>query len=129
MKRKVKDFELKNLILIKECQNETKMKNLNYEKLKQEDYLTKLDVWQAKEVFRYRTRMANYSGNFRGQGLIESCPLCGEHEDHQSMSLKCPTILKEIKIEENYENIFKPNITPALATMLMKITKMRNKKT
>ena len=49
------------------------MKDLKYEKLQIQEYLTKLDVYLAKAVFRFRVRMARFSGNSKGQGPTDAC--------------------------------------------------------
>ena len=127
MKRKVKEHEFRNLLKIKDEKNSSKMENLKYEKLEKQGYLTKLDVWQAKEVFRFQTRMSNFSGNYRGKGPVELCPLCGQHEDLQHLCFECPVVLENVKIKEKYEEIFEPNITLTLAKTLSEIAKMRKK--
>ena len=127
VKRKVKEYEFRNLLKIKEEKNSSKMENLKYEKLEKQGYLTKLDVWQAKEVFRFRTRMSDFSGNYRGQGPVELCPLCGQHEDLQNLCFQCPVVLENVRIKGKYEEIFEPNITLTLAKTLSEIAKMRKK--
>ena len=79
MKKKVKEYEFKNLMELKESKNGSKMRDLYYEKLEAQEYLKELDVNEAKTVFKFRVRMAKFSGNFKGQGLIDLCPLCALH--------------------------------------------------
>ena len=50
VKKKAKEFELRNLLDIKDTKNKTKMKNLKYEKLQIQDYLVNLDGKLAKNV-------------------------------------------------------------------------------
>ena len=100
------------------------MKNLEYDKLEMQEYL-KLDAHLAKTVFKYRVRMAPFSKNFKGQGPLLPCPLCGLHFDTQSMSFQCSKVREKVKISENYENIFKATITKNLAKTIMEITKLK----
>ena len=72
--------------------------------------------------------MAKFSGNFRGHGPPEPCPLCGSHEDTQQMSFQCPVILGQMEVTEEYENIFEKKISQPLARTLGKILKLRKKK-
>ena len=68
VKKKAKEFDLKNLLKMKQSRSESKMKNLTYDKLNIQDYLTNLDVKLEKNRFRYRTRMTQFQGNFNGGG-------------------------------------------------------------
>ena len=82
---------------MKETKNESKLKNLDYEQLKTPEYLTNLNV-QAKTVFRFRARMENFSGNYKGQGPPDPCPLCGLHSDVQHQSFQCSAVTRKIEI-------------------------------
>ena len=125
VKKKVKVFELEKLVEIKHLKNRSKMKSLTYEKLELQDYLTRLDVFEAKIVFRFRVRMAQFSDNFRGTTPPAPCPLCAKHLDLQEMSFLCPIVKEKMQINENYENIFKQQISNNLAKILVAIMKLR----
>ena len=127
VKKKAKEFEFKRLMKLKESKNESKLKNLKYEKLEGQQYLTTMDVKKAKTVFRFRTKMNQFSGNYKGLGPIELCPLCGSHSDHQEMSFRCSVVIDKIELAEEYENIYKPNISQDLANNLQKIDNLRRK--
>ena len=116
------------LLKVKESKNESKLKNLEYEKLEGAQYLTTMDVKMAKTLFRYRSKMAQYSGNFKGKGPVELCPLCGTHSDLQEMSFKCPVVLKNIELNEDYENLFKTKLSKELAENLLAIVNVRGGK-
>ena len=122
MKKQAKDYELRNLLSMKGEKSKTKMAGLHYEKLKPQDYLYNLDVRVARIVFKFRTRMMQFGGNFKGQGPLESCPLCGNHEDLQELCFKCPGIVKTIKVDQEYENIFGQLIHPNLGKNCVKLT-------
>ena len=124
-KRKVKVFELEKLLEIKHLKNKSKMKSLSYEKLELQDYLTRLDVHEAKTVFSFRVRTAQFSENYRGSNPPVPCPLCAQHLDLQELSFICPIIKEKIQINENYEKIFHPQITNNLAKILVAIMKLR----
>ena len=127
VKRKSKEYEFKKLVELKESQNKSKLKNLCYEKLEMQQYLNDLEVKTAKNLFRYRVHMANFSGNFKGQGPTKSCILCGNHSDLQELSFSCPVILQNIKITGKYQNIFHTAISTTLAKNLLEITELRSK--
>ena len=127
VKKRAKEFELRNLLEIKEEKNKSKMKNLKYEMLKPQEYLANLDVWEAKAVFKFRVRMALFSGNFKGYGPPEPCPLCGQHDDLQDLCFQCPVVIGKLELTEKYENIYEKNISKRLARILIKIVEMRRK--
>ena len=110
---------------IKETQNISKLGNLNYDELQQQEYFSSLNVTHSKEVFRFRTRMAKFSENYKEGGHVKACPMCGQHDDTQIMSFKCPKVTEKIEIRSDYEEIFKSKITPSLASTLTRIMKLR----
>jgi hypothetical protein len=71
--------------------------------------------------------MAKFSGNYKGQGPPEPCPLCGRHDDNQEMSFQCPKVLGKISISEDYFNIFKNKISLNLAKAITAIMELRRK--
>ena len=127
VKKKAKEFEFKKQITLKETKNASKLGNITYSKLELQEYLTKLDVNLSKNVFKFRVKMANFGGNYKGQGPTEICPLCKTHSDFQELCFLCPTITSHIQLTEDYENIFKPNISNTLARNLLDIIKIRMK--
>ena len=127
VRKRAKEVEFEKMVEIKETKNESKLKSLKYEKLEKQDYLTNLDVKLAKTAFRFRTRMAQFGGNFKGQGPLEPCPLCGEHPDLQELCFQCPEVVNKIQVNELYENIFEPTISRELAKNLEEILKIREK--
>ena len=125
VKRKIKEFEFKELIEIKETRNQSKLEKLNYKELNQQEYLNNLNVVQLKEIFRFRTRMAKFSENFKEGGQVKLCPLCGRHDDTQNWSFKCQKVNENIEIIGRYEDIFESEITPSLANTVTQIMKLR----
>ena len=103
------------------------MKDLNYEKLQIQEYLTTLDVYMSKTMFRFRVRMARFSGNNKGKGPSDACPLCGLHSDEQQLSFQCQEITMMIDTSDIYENIFNTNISVNLAKTCEKIMKLKSK--
>ena len=83
------EFELKRLLHMKSTHS--KMSSLEYNKLELQEYL-KLETCnaaQAKVMFKFRCRMANFSENFRGPQGPKPCILCGVHLDNQETSFEC----------------------------------------
>ena len=111
---------------IKISRSKSKMKDLTYEKLQIQEYLTKLDVYLAKTVFRFRVRMARFSGNYRGHGPPDVCPLCVFHSDEQQLAFQCPEVAMMMDPSVKYEDLFNQNISIILAKTCEKIMKKRN---
>ena len=125
VKKKAKEYDLQKLIKMKEFRNKSKMNLLKYDKLESQQYLEEFNVSKAKTIFRFRTNMANFDGNFRGKETIGVCPVCGLHKDLQNLSFDCPVLKHELNITENYENLFTSTITQRLADILVKIVNIR----
>ena len=107
-----------------------KMKNLYYADLEKQEYLTdkKITPQQAKAVFKYKTRMANFSDNFRGGQPTKQCPLCKEENslDNQQHSLVCKVTKQNVQIDVRYEEIFFSQIGAETAKTLENILKFRD---
>ena len=69
--------------------------------------------------------MADFSENYKEGGQVKLCPLCGHHDDTQTLSFICPKVGAKIEIMDEYEDIFKSKITPSLANTLTQIMKLR----
>ena len=127
MKKKAREYELENLVKMKETKSESKMRELKYEKLQAQEYLSSFDVKKAQTIFRFRVRMERFSGNYKGGGPPELCPLCNQHSDIQELCIECPVVISKIGVTENYSNIFKNNISGDLVGKLQQIMKLRKK--
>ena len=87
VKKRAVAYEFDRLMKLKNRENRSKMSDLSYSKLELQEYL-KLNTMSkeaAQTVFRYRVRMANYGGNFRGGNGPVNCPICGSHLDGQKI--------------------------------------------
>ena len=125
VKRTIKEFEFRELTTLKENRNQSKLEKLSYQELHQQEYFTSLKVEQAKEIFKFRTRMAKFSDNFKEGGQVKPCPLCGQHDDTQYLSFKCQKVIENIEIIGEYEDIFKSKIDTNLANTVTRIMKLR----
>ena len=108
--------------------NLSKLENLFYTELKLQKYLEleNMTVPQAQSLFSYRTRMANFSENFRGASGPQVCPLCKTHLDSQNLSFQCPLVKENVKIEGQYYKIFTDNTDTKLVNTLVNVTKFRD---
>ena len=77
---------------------------------------------EAQMLFKYRTRMANFGENFRGNKNLITCPLCHTHLDNQKMSYEnCPVLQKNISIPGKYNQIFNTLVPSEVVQTLTKI--------
>ena len=105
------------------------MKDLNYTKLEMQTYLklNNTNTEGARTLFKYRTRMAQYGENFRGNTGPVNCPLCGVHLDSQIMAFNnCQVVKQNIVIEGNNSDIFRPEAPINLAKTLISIDKLKD---
>ena len=121
VKKQVSEVALIELLNLKETHS--KMANLEYTSLEMQDYLKdrNITVEQAKILFKFRTRMANFSENYRGGKPIKLCPLCLKNADMQNHSFLCNTISENIQISGTYEEIFEPQISKEMAKLVENI--------
>ena len=98
VKTKIKEFTL-DLLNDRKFKH-TKMDNLVFTELTIQDYLVseKLSVEQKRIIFLFRTRMADYSENYRGQGPQKPCQICKFHVDSQTHSVNCAAAMKNIRL-------------------------------
>ena len=106
VKKQVSELALLELLNLKETHS--KMANLEYTSLEMQAYLKNknISVEQAKMLFKFRTRMATFSENFKGGKQIQACPLCFNNADMQKHSVLCKIIQENIHIKGRYEEIF-----------------------
>ena len=79
----------------------------------------------SKRIFAYRTRMANFGENFRGQSDPKQCPLCLSHLDNQQMAYICPKIKPSLNDAGKYDGIFKMDVPIETIRNLRIIDKIR----
>ena len=73
--------------------------------------------------------MSSYSGNFKGGKPVHICPLCGEHDDEQSLIFKCQKVIDHLKNSSGYEDIFQTSVTKSIVEKLLAIEKLREDST
>ena len=109
----------------------SKMENLWYSELKIQKYLStnKFTPEDARTLFSFRTRMANFGENFRNGSEHVLCPLCHMHYDTQSMAFQCPVVNANVKMEGQYDDIFRAEIPKDIVSTLCNIVKFREQYT
>ena len=127
MKIKTKEYALKYLLTKK--QEHTKLDNLIYSDLKLQPYLKSdhIPVHEAKNLFRYRVKVANFRENFKDmyRNTTTVCPFCTIHLDTQSHALQCVQMKLKMKMEGNYEDIFRQKIPANISKTLFNISQLR----
>ena len=121
--------ELALLTLINKKETHSKMNDLDYLELSMQNYLKdeKIKVKEARMLFKYRTRMANFWGNFKGGRPPQQCPVCNEagSVDTQQHSFHCKVIAEKITISGKYQEIFTTNIDVNIARTVTNIEEFR----
>ena len=123
VKVKARKYEINDLL-----KNDlSKMENLHFDKLELAKYLElqELTVTEAKAVFQFRSRMANFKNNYRGTNPVNICPLCMNHPDTQQSAFQCSVLRKNVVINGTYSNIIDGNISKELAITITNIMKFR----
>ena len=107
----------------------SKMGQTIHTKMEMQGYLRSktINTEDKKLIFSYRTRMANFSENFRGPAGPKQCPLCSTHLDNQPMAFNCPTVKPQLNAAGKYEGIFKTEI-PLETLKNIKIIKQNREK-
>ena len=125
IKKQIKELAFMKLMLTKE--RHSKMNNLEYYTLEMQEYLKdkQISTSQAKMLFKFRTRMAYFSDNFKGGYPTKPCPLCGLSDDTQSHSFQCKIINENIKVEGTIKDIFMPTVDKKVAKTIVNIMKLR----
>ena len=122
LREKTREYALKKLLEAKE--KHSKMSNLHYKELKTQNYLKdpNISVEEAKNIFAYRTRMAEFKENFKGKYSNHLCVLCSTSNDTQEHSFSCREVTARVKLDEEYKDIFKKNISRNLSKSLLEMS-------
>ena len=90
-------------------------------------YILLVTVKEARNLFRYRTRVANFRENMKNNlEMSLACPLCQVQPDTQQHSFQCVIIHSKMKVKGCYKDIFLDNIPVDTTKTLMKITEIRD---
>ena len=126
IKIKMKDFALNYLLQLKS--SHSKMDNIIYTNLELQKYLRteNIPVNEAKNVFRYRVRVANFKENYKGKYQNTGCPFCFVHLDTQAHAFQCSKMKDELQINNvEYREIFSDKLSRNLSKILTEISKLR----
>ena len=128
VKTKIKEYALDMLNEIK--LKHSKMDDLIYTELKIQDYLVSesISLDEKRSIFHYRTRMARFAENYRGQGPSKPCQICHLQIDSQIHTVKCFETMRFVKSIGNYEEIYTNKISSETAKMWKKIDEFRKNK-
>ena len=128
VKTKANEYAL-NKLLGKQAAN-SKIERLKYSELKIQNYLVdeNLNPNEMKTVFRYRTRMEEFSENFRGGNDLVVCPLCSLHLDSQDLCFQCPVMKKDLGLDGDMAEVYKTDISKEIIQKISKISEYRKEK-
>ena len=113
--------------LLKRKEKHKKMENVQHTTFEMQNYLKQNQITpkQARTIFKFRTRMENFSENFKARKPTKQCQVCNESKDMQSHSLKCIGILEIIRIRGNIDEIFNKTISSNMARVLENMIRFR----
>ena len=126
VKVRTKEYALEYLLKLKS--KHSKMKDLEYSELKLQNYLSndQITVQEAKNLFKYRTRVAKFHENMKNNpGMSITCPFCRTQPDTQIHSVQCYIVQSKVMIKGNYRDIFLEDIPVEIAKTMMDITNLR----
>ena len=125
VKSKSKEFAFERFICSKE--KHSKLKNVDYDKLKMQQYLkeNKFNTADARLIFKFRTRMAPFRENFKGSHQSNICPLCEEHPDDQNLVISCQFWINR-GLQGSIEDIYSETPTKELVQTLAEMIAVRN---
>ena len=122
VKKSIQSAAFDYLIDLKE--SHSKMTNIQYSELKQQEYLksSQVPAHKAKSLFKFRTRMNRVRSNFKQSHADLSCPVCLVAEDRDDHLLECIKIKENcIQISQNitakYMDIFSSSIEKMVAAV------------
>jgi hypothetical protein len=103
------------------------MENLEYTELKLQNYLTddEISVEEAKNLYRFRTRVAKFKENFKNGYVANACPLCLVQPDTQAHSLQCHVLKTKLDIKKGLTVIYSVKISLRISKTLLEISKFR----
>ena len=103
------------------------MDNLNYSKLKLQEYFkhTDVNIFELRNTFKFRVRMVQFGEILRGSAEYVCCPLCSSHLDNQDMLFKCPSIKEKIKVNIDVKKIYTGLVNNEEMKELTKLLRMR----
>ena len=109
----------------------SKLDNLNYQTLEIQPYLTTSTIYpdMAQKIFKWRTRMENFKGNFKNGNDDISCILGCKEDDLQENFLNCKAIQDYVYVgSTDYFKIFSRNVKQNKSTMevILKAWHIRN---
>ena len=125
IKIKTKEYTLEYLLNIK--QKHSKMANLEYKELKIQNYFKNenISVKEAQNLFKFRTRVANFKENYKNNHEVRTCHLCLVQPDTQAHCVQCPVVKENVNIRGDYQEIFSDEISSEISESLLKITDFR----
>ena len=110
----------------------SKMENLVFTSMEIQNYLSSEEITlsQKRNIFLFRTRMADYEENFSSGSIqqITPCRICLMHGDSQAHSVEYYETLKSVTKKGNYKEIFSNRISTDTAIMLHEISEARKNK-
>ena len=121
--RKILDNKIKDNVfkeLIKQKENHSKVRNLQYDQFEMQNYLRPCKIQirkeEAQEIFKLRSRVSNVKNNYKGKYETLECEICDNNEEEsQKHILQCIKLNEKSEEIPEYEQIFYGNVKMKLA--------------
>ena len=97
VKIKIQEYALDQLNMQKF--SHSKMDGLIHIELKMQEYILSEEITtdQKRNLFSFRTRMAEFSENYRSGNDVLPCKMCDLHTDCQAHSVSCHETMKHVR--------------------------------
>ena len=127
VKKKVNEYALQKLNEMKG--GRSKMKHLKYTEIKMQTYMksNNITMKEALNLFKFRTRMAEFGENYRAGIDVTLCPLCLEGIDSQDHSFQCSKITEKVEIRTDISEVYSNSISQDTAKDIDNIIRTRKK--
>ena len=126
IKEKIKKYTLK--VLLESKEKHSKMSNLEYKTLKIQPYFIDecITTENARQIFKYRTRMLSFGQNFRGNEDIKNFPICKDHTDDQNKIEECKFLNEKFNDLQKCKLLYTDSTNLESINLLSKVIKARN---
>ena len=125
VKQKATEFSFGKLMENKK--RYSKLKDLTYSAFQLQSYLKdgKTSVEEKINAFKFRTKMALFGQNFRGNRECVMCPLCKIHVDSQDLVSECPILKTKITMKNKMKEIYDQEVGSNAVKMAMQCSMLR----
>ena len=86
---------------------------------------SEIPVNEAKNLYRFRTRVARFKENYKNSYQSIACPLRLVQPDTRVHCVQCLVVKTKVDVQGSYSDIFDEDIPINISKTLMKISNLR----